>query len=537
MTSRPTLCLLTLASMAVAANPALPQSSSSTAFVNVNVIPMDSERVLEGYTVVVQEGRIVALGEVDQVNVPAGAHVINGAGAYLMPGLADMHLHLTFDADPNSMRLYLAQGVTTVRNLNAVPAQLAWRERVLSGEILGPTIYTSGPTIVGLPPDFRSMRYSFWAILILGPVVAGLLILFLLWLASKYFGLVADFGRVRRYAWPTLAGLLLVGMVVAWLKIIPLNVYTSLSLPMGAVSETEAQARQFVRDQKSAGVDLIKVYDFLPRDIYFAAVDEGHQQGIYVAGHIPDQPEVVSVQDIVEAGQNEVVHVDEFTHEFWVDYDPIASDEGWVEYDIDMSRVDEVAALVAENDIAVTLTLVTNEMVVMGLEDRPALLERPEYRVIRPDRLEAWKTRGRFVNWVGQEGYRRDVWRPLLLQLTKALHEQGALLALGTDVDVEGVVPGFSVHQELALLVEAGLTPFEALATGTRNAARIAKRMGQDAEWGTIEEEHRADLILLPMNPLEDVTHTRDRLGVMVRGQWFTQPELDTLVDTFVATY
>ena len=88
-----------------------------------------------------------------------------------------------------------------------------------------------------------------------------------------------------------------------------------------------------------------------------------------------------------------------------------------------------------------------------------------------------------------------------------------------------------------ALLVEAGLTPFEALATGTRNAARIAKRMGQDGEWGTIEEEHRADLILLPMNPLEDVTHTRDRLGVMVRGQWFTQPELDTLVDTFVATY
>ena len=87
------------------------------------------------------------------------------------------------------------------------------------------------------------------------------------------------------------------------------------------------------------------------------------------------------------------------------------------------------------------------------------------------------------------------------------------------------------------MLVESGLSNFEALASGTRNAAQVAGRMGADSAWGTIEVGNRADLILLPNNSLEDVTHTQERLGVMVRGQWFTQAELDELVDEFVATY
>jgi imidazolonepropionase-like amidohydrolase len=266
-------------------------------------------------------------------------------------------------------------------------------------------------------------------------------------------------------------------------------------------------------------------------------MDETEKLGIYTAGHIPDQPEIVTVRDMINAGQDEVAHVDEFTHDFWIDYDPVASEQGWVEYEIDMSLIDEVAAMTAENDIAVTLTLITKETVLLGLEDMVGLLQRSEYQVVRPETMEEWRTRGRFVNWTGQEKYRREQWRPLLMGLTKALHDHGALLALGTDVSVEGIVPGISVHQELSLLVEAGLTPFEALATGTRNAAQITGRMGADNDWGTIEAGNQADLLLLPRNPLEDVTRTQDRLGVMVRGQWFTQAELDGLVDEFVSTY
>jgi len=122
-------------------NPALAQTSQITAFVNVNVIPMDTERVLENQTVIVEGDRITAIGPADEVTVPDGAEVVEGNGAYLMPGLADMHTHLFYDADPAFMRLFLAEGVTTVRNLNAiVPDHLEWRDQVVKGELLGPTI-------------------------------------------------------------------------------------------------------------------------------------------------------------------------------------------------------------------------------------------------------------------------------------------------------------------------------------------------------------------------------------------------------------
>ena len=123
------------------------------------------------------------------------------------------------------------------------------------------------------------------------------------------------------------------------------------------------------------------------------------------------------------------------------------------------------------------------------------------------------------------------------MELTKAFNEHGVRLHVGTDVSVEGVVPGYSVHRELQLLVEAGLTPFEALTAGTRNPGLTAGRMVGDGDWGTVVAGNRADFILLPNNPLEAVTHTQERLGVMVRGQWFTQTELDNLVDEFVAAY
>ena len=84
--------------------------------------------------------------------MPSSAFVIEASGAYLMPGLADMHAHLNIDPNPDFMRLFLAEGVTTIRNLNALPEHLEWRKQVLHGDRIGPTIYTSGPVIAG-PPD------------------------------------------------------------------------------------------------------------------------------------------------------------------------------------------------------------------------------------------------------------------------------------------------------------------------------------------------------------------------------------------------
>jgi hypothetical protein len=180
----PILCLRVLA-VIIAAFAAVVQAQSPaaripvpgappgvTAFVDVNVVPMDTERVLTNQTVLVQQDQITALGPSDKVKVPPGAALIDGRGKYLMPGLADMHAHLGFSEAPalfdsvaieNRLFLWLANGLTTVRNLDhthASPASapyayfdqlvrgeelLRWRTRAASGELWSPRIYTSGP--------------------------------------------------------------------------------------------------------------------------------------------------------------------------------------------------------------------------------------------------------------------------------------------------------------------------------------------------------------------------------------------------------
>ena len=100
------------------------EKTNSTAFINVNVLPMDTGIILHDYTVVVEGEEITIVDPSADVKVPSSAFVIEASGAYLMPGLADMHAHLNIDPNPDFMRLFLAEGVTTIRNLNALPEHL-----------------------------------------------------------------------------------------------------------------------------------------------------------------------------------------------------------------------------------------------------------------------------------------------------------------------------------------------------------------------------------------------------------------------------
>src|SRR5262245_24553160 len=144
------LSVLLLAACSPAAPTASPTvESGALAFVHVTVIPLDSERLLADQTVVVRDDRIIAVGPSASTKTPAGAQVIDGRGKYLMPGLADMHAHLAREED---LLLYLARGVTTVRNMWGAPLHLEWRERIKSGHMIGPTIVTSGPIVDGDPP-------------------------------------------------------------------------------------------------------------------------------------------------------------------------------------------------------------------------------------------------------------------------------------------------------------------------------------------------------------------------------------------------
>lgn len=144
--------VLFVADVAVAADDAAsPSQAKEPALVlrHVKVVPMDRDVTLDDQTVVVDSGRIVAIGHADEVAIPEGATVIECAGKWLMPGLADMHVHLWMEDD---LTLFVANGVTTVRNMFGSPQQLAWREEIAANQRFGPRLYTAGPIIDGNPP-------------------------------------------------------------------------------------------------------------------------------------------------------------------------------------------------------------------------------------------------------------------------------------------------------------------------------------------------------------------------------------------------
>jgi hypothetical protein len=120
------------------------QDDTRIVFRGVNVVPMDTERVLFQQTVLIEDGRITALGSGGAVSVPDGVRVIEARGKFLMPGLQDLHVHMVDEGD---LTVYLANGVTTVRNLMGTPWHIEVRDRILAGELLGPRMFTSGPFV------------------------------------------------------------------------------------------------------------------------------------------------------------------------------------------------------------------------------------------------------------------------------------------------------------------------------------------------------------------------------------------------------
>jgi hypothetical protein len=134
--------LVFAAGPASAALAASQPDARTTAFVHASVVPMDTERLLKDQTVVVSGSRILTIGPAGNTPVPPGARRIDATGLFLMPGLADMHVHVYV---PEELTLYAANGVTTVFNLDGRPGHLLWHRRIASGELLGPAIYTAGP--------------------------------------------------------------------------------------------------------------------------------------------------------------------------------------------------------------------------------------------------------------------------------------------------------------------------------------------------------------------------------------------------------
>jgi len=183
----------------------------------------------------------------------------------------------------------------------------------------------------------------------------------------------------------------------------------------------------------------------------------------------------------------------------------------------------------------VVSNLVTDVITYEYLEEGPGYFERPEFSRIRPEKIQEW-LQSRMVNWQGQQEWRRHTVQPFYERMIRELHAAGVPILTGTDTGTEGALPTH-IHRELDLLVRAGLSNFDALSAATTNAELSVRRMGSNDIFGEVAVGQRADLLLLKSNPLDDIRATRQRLGVMSRGRWHPQDELDRLAAEVIASY
>ena len=416
--------------------------AESTAFVNVNVVPMTSETVIEQQTVVVRKAHIEAIGPVDEVPIPEDATVIDGTDRYLMPGLAEMHAHVPGSDSPNLDRnfsLFVANGVTTIRGMLGEPSHLALRQDLLDGVVFGPRLFTSGPSLNG-----RSVN--------------------------------------------------------------------------GA-----SHARQLVEEQHAAGYDFIKVHPGLSSDEFEALAQTANALGMPYAGHVPV---AAGVSRALELNMASIDHLDGYfaallptnsdgSGGYGGFFDVMLADE------LETGRIAEIARATAE---AGTWNVPTEVLVEFRVDETPVseLRNWPEMRYMPTATVQRWADDKESVIAASDfdpevVALAIEIRRRLILEL----HRAGAGLLLGSDSPQVFNVPGFAIHRELDALVSAGLTPFEALRTGT-----VAVDEFLHSNTGIVAVGRAADLVLLDANPLVDIRNSRRIHGVMVRGHWYNDAAL-----------
>lgn len=416
----------------------------SVAFVDVHVLPMDSDRVLEDRTVVVVDGRITAVGPSSELGSPLVEERIDGQGRYLMPGFTEMHGHLprpdtSQEEIDRILFLFLSNGVTTVRGMLGNPYHLQLRNEIEKGGRLGPTLYAAGPPFRGTP------------------------------------------------------------------------------------ELTAEKARTAVREQQAAGYDLLKILEGLSSEVYDAIAEEARSVGIPFGGHVPND---VGLLHALAEGQGSIDHLDGFLAAVVPEDSPI-----WKANPAERSR--DLGLHADERLIphAVEATKIAGASVVptMALWDTfNADRKTEEYAAIQALKYLPRRT---VDAWVASQQRRRERLNPAagerVIEIRKkvlaALRDSGARIVFGTDAPQIFNVPGFSIHREMEIMASAGMTPYEILASGTRNAAEHF----QSAEFGQVAVGKRADLILLEDNPLDDIAHMAKQAGVMVRGRWLPKAEID----------
>lgn len=410
------------------------------AITNVTTIDPASGEVRDGQTVLIDDGTIRSVTD----GMPHGAHPaasIDASGRFLIPGLWDMHVHLDGHTDTD-LTMLVANGVLSVRDMGGDPFAMAdRRERIASGEIVGPTI-----------------RY------------AGSILEDRVWLE-----------RAR--------------------KSLP-------SLEHRLPVDNPEEARASVAMLASWGVDLIKTRNVHDRASLAAILRAAAEHGLTVAGH---EPMVVELDEAARLGMTSFEHV------------PFLS-LTMPGKQVDETRLEEVTTALRESGAFLDPTLIASNTLGASREERAAMIDRPDERYrylpdsVKAQWLESLEDDPGPLPWAAM--------RERSLEMLKQMHAAGVPLLAGTDMGVPLTFPGFSLHDELGLLVEQlGITPLEALRAATSNPARL---FGIDG--GAIAPGMPADLVLLRANPLTDITNTGTIEAVVLRGELLDRAELDRLL-------
>ena len=299
--------------------------------------------------------------------------------------------------------------------------------------------------------------------------------------------------------------------------------------PSSAPVANAADGRRVVDDLKARGVDFIKIQSLIPRDGYFAAVDEAKKSGLTFVGHVPD---AVRASEASDAGQKSIEHFTGIFEGCSTIEDQLIKGPKSVGRNVstyDPARAKALIALMARNRTWQVPTLVWERG--QWLIDDIDLSHDPLTKYAPA----AWKdnTWPMFVRAILQDMDTdplpvRKKFVQMELDMTLAMFRAGVPFMAGTDTAAGvHVFPGFSLHDELALFVRAGLTPMQALQTATRNPAEFMDRL---ADLGTVERGKLADLVLLDANPLDDIANTRKIRAVVLAGRYLDRVALDRLL-------
>lgn len=404
------------------------RSLDRTVFANVDVLTMADREIIPRQFVLIEAGRIVSISGSPPENAKDYT-VIDGGGSTLMPGLIDMHTHIF---DRTDLLNYLSSGVTTVRNMMGMPMHLRWRAEIEDGDLPGPRLVTSSPTING-----------------------------------------GEFA------------------------------------PFHVFPKDADEARELVRRYRTCGYDFIKIYDGLSPEVLSAVVGEARKQGLGVAGHLPRS---LQLSEILAAGFVSIEHAEEI-------YSTLLTDDGAD------AQLDSIVEQIATSQTALTPTLIAYRNLQRANADPEKFFDSVDMERINPVvRFFDHRAAGDFIRHGKPDRIERKM--QLMTELTRRIYDHGGVVLLGTDTGPAFTVAGRSLHDEIALNIEAGVDPYAIIYSGTVAAAEALNRSG---EIGVIAPRARAELILVSGNPLVDISTLRRPDGVLMNGRYYDRTALDAL--------